>query len=137
MLRTKKECQELDSNRPFIYKLDGQQIVFQKMSPDYIMKCPKCQIETRLIIGHVVKNPKCRNFFNVEKFKDQYKKYKELKTKEDNRKRKVASRAKMDNEKVQENNRKHKAASYAKLKTIDNKQVQDEDRKRKAANFES
>ena len=53
------------------------------------MKCPKCQIETRLIIGHIVKNPECRKFFNVETFKEQYKKYKEQKTKQENRKRKA------------------------------------------------
>ena len=64
-----------------------------KISPDYTMKFPKCQLETKLIIGHVVKNPKCKTFFNVETLKDQYEKYKDLKIKEDNRKRKVASHA--------------------------------------------
>ena len=76
-LERKKECQGLDKNEPFIYEGDGEQIVFQKISPDYTMKCPKCQLETRLIIGHVVNNPKRRKFYNAEVFKEQYKKYKE------------------------------------------------------------
>ena len=88
-LERRKECQGLDKNEPFIYEGDGEQIVFQKISPDYTMKCPKCQLETRLIIGHVVKDPKCRNFFNAQKFKEQYKKYKEQKIEQENRKRKA------------------------------------------------
>ena len=39
-----------ESNQPFIYKSNQKPLVFLCMSEDYIMKCPMCHIDTKLIL---------------------------------------------------------------------------------------
>ena len=61
---------------PFIYEAYGELLIFKRMSDNYTMKCPKCQVETKHIVQHIMKNATCQNFFDAEKFKKQFTLYK-------------------------------------------------------------
>ena len=78
----------------FIYELDGQLMVFRGMSEDYIMKCPKCKIETRYIVQHITKSPSCQKYVDPDQFKVQFTIYKKDKILKDYVKWKQASMAK-------------------------------------------
>ena len=86
-------AEDLKDYVPFIYELNGELIVFQCMSADYIMKCPRCRKETKYIVQHITKNPECQNYVNIERFKEQYNVYKKQKKLIDQNQRKSASRA--------------------------------------------
>ena len=66
----------MEHMEPFIYELDNQILVFQCLSPNYIMKCPSCKLETRYIIRHVNLGTSCIVDINKDEFKRQFLKYK-------------------------------------------------------------
>ena len=91
---SKQQLQQTDS-LPFIYKSPENIFAFEKISDDYVMKCPFCQIETKYIVRHIGANPNCKTFIRQEDFKVQFKLYKEKKRKEDQVKRKQISKKKL------------------------------------------
>ena len=52
--------EENNSIKPFTYEKNGIILVFQRISNDYIMKCPRCNIETKYIIQHMYRSTKCK-----------------------------------------------------------------------------
>merc|ERR1712240_635203 len=97
-----------DDNEQFTYESDGYILAFQKMSDDFIMKCPLCKSETKYIVRHIVH---CSDHVNQAAFKAQFQIYKEEKRKKDQVDRKRKSRARQreeDEKKYKENQAKEK-----------------------------
>jgi hypothetical protein len=121
-----------ESNQPFIYKSNQKPLVFLCMSEDYIMKCPMCHIDTKLILRHI-KNKNCKITEDLTSFKEQFRLYKEKYRKGKKRKCMEAIRLKQraeDEDKVKEQQRKHQAESLKKKRAEDNVKVKEQQRKR-------
>ena len=128
------KIQAPEDNQAFVYELNGELLVFQCMSDNYTMQCPKCKTETRYIIQHMTKNPTCQTYVNPNEFKLQFNMYKSEKVRKDNAQRKKASRAKLkaeNNEAVKRQHRNHQASSMVKLRAENNERVKQEQKKRK------
>ena len=115
---------------PFVYENNGNVMVFLCISENHNMKCPRCKMETRYIVNHLTKNTECQKLINIDDFKEQFRLYKgnhyKDRMKEDQRKRKAASREKLkkdDYEKVKQDQTYHKKVSRANLRAQDNEKV--------------
>ena len=131
-----KKLEDSISYHPFIYESDKKLLVFLRMSDDYIMKCPRCLIETKQIIQHISKSNNCKISDHINSFKEQFKLFKESYRKEERRQRMEAYRIKKrleNNEKVKEQQRKHQDASMAKKRVEDNENVKEQLRKKQDA----
>ena len=125
--------------RPFIYEKNGTILIFQRMSDDYIMKCPRCCMETKYIIQHMYRSTKCKIPDDNDGFKNEFQLYKHNKVKEQERIWQEASMARkraLDNEKVKEQQRKRQKASMEKKRAHDNGKVKEQQRRRQEASME-
>ena len=122
----------------FIYELDGKLLVFQRLSENFIMKCPRCKAETRYMMKHITKNPTCQNIVSPNEFKLQFNIFKAEKLRQDNAERKRESRAKLraeNYEAVKRQHRNHQASSMAKLRAEDNEAVKRQHRHHQASSI--
>ena len=115
---------------PFVYENNGNVMVFLCISENHNMKCHRCKMETRYIVNHLTKNTECQKLINIDDFKEQFRLYKgnhyKDRMKEDQRKRKAASREKLkkdDYEKVKQDQTYHKKVSRANLRAQDIEKV--------------
>ena len=68
-----KDASHTSHDLAFVYDLSGYILAFLKMTDDYIMQCPKCQIETKYIIKHIGAKEKCKDKIDLQVFKHQFK----------------------------------------------------------------
>ena len=71
-----KKTEESGEQQPFVYESDGVLVVFQRMSENYIMKCPYCNVETRYIVRHLIQKDDCTKSIDMHEFQDQFKTFK-------------------------------------------------------------
>ena len=62
--------------KPFIYESNGNCLELPCLSENYVMKCPKCNMESRYIVQHLTKNLNCK--LNIESFEKPFQLYKNL-----------------------------------------------------------
>ena len=93
-----------------MYKSKKKIHIFRYVSDTYVMKCHHCKIETKYIAAHIAKSKECQQPIDPKEFKAQFKHYK-LRYK--------------DQETIKENQRKWKAASRAKLRNHNNEKVKE------------
>ena len=131
--------EKTEQKEPFKYELSEGMLVFHRMSFDYKMRCPRCQVETKYIIRHVNQNTKCQAGINGDVFKIQFLKYKkETKdmniVRQEQRERKVKSRARMkavNNERLKRQQREYEKKSIAAMRALDNENVKQKQKCRK------
>ena len=117
---------------------------YKCLSKNFIMKCPKCEMETKYIIQHLTKKSSCRMNIDLDTFKSQFQRFKSQfqrfkdKDKEKNLKkdkeRKQIERAKLkeqNEEKVKEQRRNEKAARRQKLRAVDEQKVKEQRKMKK------
>ena len=122
--------EEAINNEAFIYELNNDQLVFQCKTPNYIMKCPRCNVETRYIIRHLSQSTPCKVGIHQEEFKKQFHNYKKRLqdadvVKENQRNRKAISRAKLRAENKELEMKKHREQER---KNLINKRIVDHDK---------
>ena len=119
-------------NYPFVYDFDNISFVFQCTSVDnYIMKCPRCKVETKYIIRHLSQKTSCKDGINQDEFRKQFFKYKKgLKDpeieKQKQREWKASRRARLrteNDEIVKKKQREDKEKTRAKMRIIDPENV--------------
>ena len=128
---SRENVSEESDDISFLYESAGYILAFLKMSDDYIMKCPLCQVKTKYIVRHIVH---CTDKVDQAEFKIQFRNYKEKKIKEDQVNRKRKSRAKQraeDVEKVKKDQVISKNKSMAKQRVEDEKKVKKDQINRK------
>ena len=62
--------------KPFKYEDNGKVLIFQQLSHDYIMRCPKCKMKTKQIIQHLAKSNDCTIITDITIFKSRFQAYK-------------------------------------------------------------
>ena len=126
---------------PFKFELIEEMLIFQRMSFDYKMKCPRCKVETKYIIRHVIQSIRCQAGINSIAFKIKFLEYKKQTkdmdtVRQEQRERKAKSRARMralDNEKVKKQQREDKEKSRKELRAVNHEKVKGQQRDHKVA----
>ena len=95
------KIEDNNSNETFKYELDDTLLLFQCKMPNFIMKCSRCNIETRYIIRHLSQSMSCRLGIDMDELKKKLTKYK---------------KSVQDSDIVKQNQRERKAKSRAKLR---------------------
>ena len=104
----------------FVYDFSGHVVAFLKMTEDFVMRCPKCQIKTKYINRHLSSKQQCKNLIDLQVFKQQFKMYKRDKEKKDDVIRKRRHREKLmklDGNKAKRDHAQHQRTHREKMKT--------------------
>ena len=110
----------------FVYDFSGHVVAFLKMTEDFVMRCPKCQIKTKYIIRHLSSKQQCKNLIDLQVFKQQFKMYKRDKEKKDDVIRKRRHREKLmklDGNKAKRDNAQHQRTHRIKMMKLDEKKA--------------
>ena len=121
--------------QPFKYSYKDTIITFARTSADYQMRCPNCSKDSKQIVQHLAKNKVCQHIVDLDSFKIQFKVYKKDKLKEDQNKRKRASRSAQKaqcKEKFIQNDKKWGTAYRTKQRLYNEDEFKQKKRDRKA-----
>ena len=121
--------EESNEQQPFVYESRGVLVVFQRMSENYVMKYPRCNMETRYIVQHLNKRGDCTEFIDIEVFQVQFKIFKADHTKTRKRKADQLSKNKqrVENEaEVKEDQNKRKKANTLRQRAEDEEKLKEQ-----------
>ena len=105
-----KQASQTTDDLAFVFESSGQVSAFLKMSDDFVMRCPQCQLKTKYIVKHLGASKMCNKNIDIEAFKYQFKIYKRDKAKRDHVKHQRVYREKimkLDKIKAKRDNAEH------------------------------
>ena len=123
----------------FMYESKFGIMEYKCMSENFIMKCPRCGMETRYIIQNLTKRASCQINIDLDTFKTQFQRFKDkdkenkLKKQRENKQAERAKSRAADEEKVKEKRRCEETARRQKLRAADEVKVKEKRRSEETA----